>query len=235
MGTTLKWSEANEATTVATGGSIKPLIQFASQDRFCRCCINIKPEWKLMFIGDEISVSIRRNSMMHARTSIWKTIVGSIGLTFLVALPLYAQEHPEHPTEQPKEQPPKVQEKAEQTKQVPTVSMTELSRAIKAFVAQDSKLKGGLFLVWDSKANKSLELTLDKVHEERLASLGGGVYFACADFQASDGIIYDLDMFMRQGDKGLEMTEISVHKENGEARYGWVEQDGIWTKKADKN
>lgn len=173
--------------------------------------------------------------MMHARTQNLKTIVSSIGLAFLVALPLYAQEHPEHPTEQATEQAPKVPQETEQIKQVPTVTMTELSRAIKAFVAQDSKLKGGLFLVQDSKANKTLQLTLDKVHEERLASLGGGVYFACADFRASDGIVYDLDMFMQDGEKGLEMTEISVHKENGEARYSWVEQDGVWTKKAVTN
>ena len=166
--------------------------------------------------------------MKHPSTSIWKAIVSPIGLAFLVALPLYAQEHPEHPTEESA----KIPEQAEETKQVPAFTMVELSSAISAFVASDSKLKGGVFLVRDSKAKKTLELTLDKVHEEKLASLGNGVYFACADFQTSDGDLYDLDMFMREGEVGLEMTEISVHKVNGEARYGWVEQDGIWKKKA---
>ena len=177
--------------------------------------------------------------MKQASISIWKTIVSPIGLGLLVALPLYAQEHPEHPTEHPTDAPEQteqtlqvVPQQTEQVKQSAAVTMAELSIAIKAFVALDCKLKGGVFLVRDLEANETLELTLDKVHDERLASLGGGVYFACADFQASDGNLYDLDMFMQEGKDGLEMTEISVHKLNGEARYGWVEQDGIWTKKS---
>ena len=29
----------------------------------------------------------------------------------------------------------------------------------------------------------------------------------------------------------LTVTEISVHKEDGTARYGWQEENGIWAKK----
>ena len=31
---------------------------------------------------------------------------------------------------------------------------------------------------------------------DRLTGLGNDVYFACADFQASNGKVYDLDIFM---------------------------------------
>ena len=166
------------------------------------------------------------------RTRIWQTIVGSSGLVLLLALPLMAQEHPEHPTEQPKETQPQEQtQRPEEVAKMAPITMAELSRAIQAYVADDSKLKGGKFLCRDVEANKVLELTLAKVHEEKLASLGGGIYFACADFQASDGHLYDLDMFMREGERGLQMTEVSVHKVDGEARYAWEEEKGIWKKK----
>lgn len=166
------------------------------------------------------------------RIRIWQTIVQSIGLVLLLALPLRAQEHPEHPTEQPKDiQPQEQTQSPEEVAKKAPITMAKLSLAIQAYVADDCKLKGGKFLVRDAEANKVLELTLAKVHEDKLASLGGGIYFACADFQASDGHLYDLDMFMREGERGLEMTDVSVHKVDGEARYGWEEEKGTWKKK----
>ncbi len=135
---------------------------------------------------------------------------------------LPAQEHPEHPTEHPT--------KSETSEETVTIAM--LSEAISDYVATDAKLKGGLFLVYDPIEKKALQLTLAKVHEDKLATLGGGVYFACADFQNSDGKMYDLDIFMKGSKDGLETTEVSIHKVDGKPRYTWSERDGIWSKVA---
>lgn len=130
----------------------------------------------------------------------------------------YAQEHPsEHPMEHPS---------SEKT----SITNESLAEAISKYVTGDAKLKGGFFMVYDKEHGKALTLTLEKVHKDRLAALGNGVYFACADFNATDGNVYDLDIFMKDEPGGLEAADISIHKMNGKARYNWIEKDGTWTK-----
>jgi hypothetical protein len=126
-----------------------------------------------------------------------------------------AQEHPEHPSNDAKKE---------------SVTIEMLSKAINDYVQSDSKLKGGYFLVYDPVAEKPLRLTLDKVHEDKLATLGNDVYFACADFKAADGRVYDLDIFMKGGMGHLEATDVSIHKVAGEPRYNWTQDNGVWKK-----
>ncbi|MFN7981734.1 MAG: hypothetical protein U0Q11_07740 [Vicinamibacterales bacterium] len=39
----------------------------------------------------------------------------------------------------------------------------------------------------------------------------------------------DVDVFMRpQSTGGFAPTEVVVHKQDGNARFEWVEQNGIW-------
>ena len=131
--------------------------------------------------------------------------------------PAVAQEHPEHPSSD-----------AELTKD-------SLGDAIEMLVASMEELQGGYFCVFDDANNTPLALTLDKVHRERLASLGDGVYFACADFKAVNGGTYDLDIFMTQESGGMfngfMPTRVTVHKQDGEARYTWYEESGAWKMK----
>ena len=119
------------------------------------------------------------------------------------------------------------------------VTMKMLGDAIEKYVAWDSKLHGGYLIVRDDVEDTELALTLDKVHRARLASLGNGVYFACADFKATNGHVYDLDVFMQAAPHspfhGLWPTEIAVHKKDGKARYTWNEKDGVWKKQMAKN
>ena len=111
------------------------------------------------------------------------------------------------------------------------ITLQNLARAIESFVEADINLRGA-FLVIDPSTNKVLKLTLEKVHKERLSHVSNNVYFACADFNANNGKVYDLDIFLHGNNTdNLTVTEILVHKEDGEARYGWLEQDGIWVKK----
>jgi len=132
-----------------------------------------------------------------------------------------AQEHPkEHPQEQVKEQ-PKV-EKHELTIQ-------ELAEAVKEYINNESKKGKGYFLVQDDKQKKTLWLKLKKIHEDRLSPLGDDIYFVCADFKATDGNTYDVDIFMKGEDKeSLKATEVIVHKDNGKPRYSWYEENGVW-------
>ena len=151
-----------------------------------------------------------------------KHFVAVVTLALLVVGPsALAQEHPEHPEKK---------DKVERAKSAETMTLDELANAITHYIEQDSKLKGGYFLVYDGDEKKPLMLQLDKVHKERLASLGGGVYFACTDMKSSNGAVYDLDFFMRRTEGGIETTEVAVHKKAGKARYGWKEENGIWKK-----
>ena len=111
------------------------------------------------------------------------------------------------------------------------ITLQNLARAIESFVEADINLRGA-FLVIDPSTNEVLKLNLEKVHKERLSHVGDDIYFACADFNADDGKVYDLDIFLRGTNTDeLTVTEITVHKEDGQARYGWMEQDGVWIKK----
>ena len=151
-----------------------------------------------------------------------KPIVVAVALAFLVwGIGAQAQEHPEHPK--------KVEKKAEVVESE-AMTMDELADAITEYIAEDSKLKGGYFLVWDADEKKPLALKLDKVHRERLSSLGGGVYFACTDMKTDAGLVYDLDFFMKRMGDEIETTEVSVHKKAGKPRYGWKEENGVWKK-----
>jgi hypothetical protein len=132
-----------------------------------------------------------------------------------------AQEHPEHP-EKKKE--------AAQVEETKPMTLDELADAITEYIGEDAKLKGGYFLVYDTTDKKPLALQLDKVHKDRLASLGGGVYFACTDMKAADGTLYDLDFLMKRMEDEIEPTEVSIHKKAGKPRYGWKEEDGVWKK-----
>ena len=111
------------------------------------------------------------------------------------------------------------------------ITLQNLAKAIESFVEADITLRGA-FLVIDPKTDGVLKLRLDKVHKERLSHVGNDVYFACADFNADNGQIYDLDIFLHgTNTDNLTVTEITVHKEDGTARYNWEENNGIWSKK----
>jgi hypothetical protein len=139
----------------------------------------------------------------------------------------FAQEHPEHPAkkDEKKEHPAKQDAAAAVTKEM-------MDEAITGYITKDAALKGGYFCIYDAKANAPLALTLDKVHQDKLAKVSEGLFFACCDFKATNGTMYDLDFFMKAAPTGLVVSEVAVHKESGKPRYGWIEKDGLWSKQA---
>ena len=105
----------------------------------------------------------------------------------------------------------------------------ELADAISAYIEDDADLKGGTFTLYDDIDKKALALTLVKVHDDRLASTGDNVYFACSDMKSADGTLYDIDFFMtRDEDDELQTVEIAIHQKAGKPRYAWREEHGIW-------
>ncbi|MBI4369537.1 MAG: hypothetical protein HY547_04835 [Elusimicrobia bacterium] len=121
-----------------------------------------------------------------------------------------------------------------------TITMEELAGAIEHFIARDSALKGGYFLVYDPIAKTTLALTMQGVHKHRLSKVSEGIYFACVDFKTPKDKSYDVDIFMthyaelftKGADAGsLQPAEITIHKEAGKARYHWTQENGFWKKK----
>ena len=136
----------------------------------------------------------------------------------------------EHPTTTKKSEHPTTSS-TPQFVQGEKITLQNLAQAIEGFVEADIILRGA-FLVIDPKTDTVLKLRLEKVHKERLSHIGEDIYFACADFNAENGKVYDLDIFLHgTNTDNLTVTEISVHKEDGIARYGWQEENGIWVKK----
>ena len=150
------------------------------------------------------------------KTSIYRTVacLGIFSIS-LIGNQAFGQEHPEHPQSNSKQ-----------------LSVQELSEAVKVYVDNESKKHDGYIEVEDPVQKKTLKLKLEKVHDDRLSPLGNDVYFVCADFRATDGNVYDIDIFMKGKSKDdLAATDTKVHKQNGTPRYTWYEEGGVWKTK----
>ncbi|MDP2319009.1 MAG: hypothetical protein Q8O42_06700 [Acidobacteriota bacterium] len=108
------------------------------------------------------------------------------------------------------------------------VTEDSLTAAVTTHMQAESTRQGGSFTIPDPQQQRPLQLSLTTVHREGTRKLADGRYFACADFKGSDGQTYDLDVFMKQDLNGLTADEITIHKQNGQARYNWVRADGAW-------
>ncbi len=158
----------------------------------------------------------------------FRRILTMAPLALLLIAPgrLAAQEkHPEHPKSKQQEHPT--------DKKQAGLTKAELGAAIKTWVEKEGARNDGWLRVQDPVAQKTLQLKLEKVHDDRLSQVAPDVYFACADFVEKDGTKYDIDIFMQGKTKDdLQNTEVTVHKVNGKERYTWFEENGTWKKKA---
>jgi len=154
-------------------------------------------------------------------------IAAAVALFFTPAMPVFAQEHPEHP--RGATQPPPSRTAEHPQAQTKEVSKADISAGIKKHIASETKKsRDKKFHV--TYQGKDLALDLIKVHDDRLSGLGGGTYFACVDMKATDGRTYDIDFFMSGGPGNMKVTETSVHKINGKPLYNWKEVGGVWKK-----
>jgi len=153
-------------------------------------------------------------------------VIWAVAMLLGSLIALGAQEHPGKPVEhpgKPVEHPGKPAAK---------VTAEDIRKAIQAYIAKDTQLKGGYFLIWDERVKRPRALKLVRVHDklnkltaaeyERLFKTKAPapeVYFACCDFQEADGKgTFDLDFFMVQTPTGIEPFRIVIHKENGKPR-----------------
>jgi len=141
----------------------------------------------------------------------------------LFSLPARGQEKKEHPKEHPEH--PKSEKK---------VSTEDIDKSIREHIEKTAKASGGKFPVRDGVEKKTWELDLVKVHKDRLQALADGTYFACVDFKAADGTMVDVDFFLKKDGGALAVTDTTVHKINGKARYSYEEKDGVWVRVAEK-
>jgi len=157
---------------------------------------------------------------MHYKSLI---IVLSFFALLMPPMQASAQEHPEHPMNRTAPMEPKV------TKE-------DLAKAITGYIETEQAKSSGFYMLKDPEENKSLMLTLDRVHNDKLAQTGPGEYFACADFKVGDGTPYDLDFFMKGSSKDdLAFGSFSIHKKNGKERYRWALEDGVWKRMPPKS
>jgi hypothetical protein len=142
-------------------------------------------------------------------------IGAAVGL--LLAAGLGAQqEHPqkEHPQkEHPAAQP---------------ITTAELEKAIRSYIEETAKKSGGMFPVKDDVLHKTWQLTLVKIHSDKLTQLNDKTYFACVDFRADDGTLVDVDFFLEEKSGKLKPTSTTVHKVNGVARYMYQQKGDFW-------
>ena len=143
--------------------------------------------------------------------------------TALSAVSALAQQK-EHPKEHPQNPPSEKK-----------VSTDDIDAAIRAHIEEKSKASGGRFEVRDDVLNKTWSLELVRVHKDKLQALADGRYFACVDFQAADATTVDVDFFLKKDGDKLAVTDTTVHKIDGKARYNYEEKNGVWVRVAEKS
>lgn len=117
----------------------------------------------------------------------------------------------------------------------PRITKEDVAKFAEEYVRKNSK--DGVFKYHDKNTGKELDLTLDKVHKDKLSPTKTDEYFVCADFKGKDGNTYDLDFFVQGTNKGnlrVDKTSIAVHKVNGKENYTWNynKKEDLWEKKA---
>ena len=142
----------------------------------------------------------------------------------LSAVPAFAQQK-EHPKEHPQEHPPSGKK----------LSTDDIDAAIRAQIEEKSKASGGRFEVRDDVLNKTWSLELVRVHKDKLQALADGRYFACVDFKAPDATMVDVDFFLKKDGDKLAVSDTTVHKVDGKARYNYEEKNGVWVRVAEKS
>lgn len=145
-------------------------------------------------------------------------VVGLVGV-----MGLRAQQ--EHPQEHPKKAPPKQEHPAAKP-----ASTADLEKAIREHVEETAKKNDGKFPVKDDVLKKTWQLTLVRVHTDKLTQLSDTTYFACVDFKADDETVVDVDFYLEQKNDKLEVTDTSVHKVNGVARYLYEKKGDFWVR-----
>ena len=170
---------------------------------------------------------------------------------FSISTNIFAAEHPgehpgapakaeqaEHPGEATSEQPgehkehPGTTHETEHPGEAATPSAGEIIKAIKDHIASVTNANNGVFPLEDPQEGKALNLKLEKVHEDKVSHIKKeDACFACTDFVAEDGTMYDVDFWMKKDPGGeLYVYDTKIHKKNGEPRFTYQDDEIVEVK-----
>ncbi len=101
---------------------------------------------------------------------------------------------------------------------------------LKAFIQNEQTKSNGLFVMKDEISQMDRQLTLDKIHTQKIVKLNNGTSFVCADFKDKGGDKVDVDFFMTPSTNGAveKVDKVQIHKINGKERYTYVQKNGSW-------
>jgi transglutaminase-like putative cysteine protease len=103
----------------------------------------------------------------------------------------------------------------------------DIQQGIEHYIARKSAAGGGVFKL--EHEGETLRLKLVRVHQEYLARLGEGSFFACVDLATTGGDVYDVDFFLAGDRDSMDVVETTVHKFNGQPYYVWEQlEDKSW-------
>lgn len=147
-----------------------------------------------------------------------------VAVAFLLVLCLSVAASLRAQQEHPKQEHPKKQEHPASK----PATTADLEKAIRAHVDEMAKKNDGRFPVKDGELQKTWALSLDRVHTDKLTQLKDDTYFACVDFKADDGTAVDVDFYLQSKEGKLTITDTTVHKVNGQARYYYQQKGDRW-------
>ena len=159
----------------------------------------------------------------------------SLSVTLIFSLPAFAGEHPSEHPEHPKHSKkttekvkPKISSLKADSGSARSIA-GDIARGIKAHIKSVTEGGNGKYKL--NYKGTMLSLELEKVHEDKLAQLDNGQFFACTDFKGNDGNTYDVDFFLSGSRGNMWVTDATVHKINGSPLYTWrYKSNGKWVK-----
>jgi hypothetical protein len=96
------------------------------------------------------------------------------------------------------------------------LSDSEVRDAIVNYIKNEAGTDG-TFAIEDTVAGKTWQLTYDYVHET-VQETEDGRYYACVDFTEGNNRL-DLDIYVVKEDDKPKVSEVVIHKVNGESRW----------------
>ncbi|MFT7638274.1 MAG: hypothetical protein ACI9Y8_002065 [Candidatus Omnitrophota bacterium] len=104
-------------------------------------------------------------------------------------------------------------------------SAEELRQTIRDYIHRQEK-RHGAFLILDERGEVNRRLSLVRVHER--VGKTGDYYYSCTDMKdlgSGDELDLDFDISDQAGD--LKVVDIRIHKDNGQARYTYDDNDNM--------
>ena len=98
-----------------------------------------------------------------------------------------------------------------------------LRQTIRDYIAHQEKLQGA-FIIVDERSGDLRQLEIVRVHER--VGKTGDYYYSCTDMtDVKTGDLLDLDFDISDEGGALTVADVRIHKDNGNPRYTYDEND----------